>query len=68
MESIYLLIPVAMIFVALAIAAYLWAVNNEQYKDLDKEAHSILFDEDDNLTDDKSPNDNNNAPDDHTGS
>jgi cbb3-type cytochrome oxidase maturation protein len=45
-ESLYILIPIAVIFVAIAIAIYLWAVDNEQFKDLDKEAHSILFDKD----------------------
>jgi cbb3-type cytochrome oxidase maturation protein len=48
MASIYILIPIALIFMALAISAYLWAVKNGQYKDLDKEAHRILFDEDPN--------------------
>ena len=46
MESIYLLIPIALVLVAVAVAAYLWAINSEQYKDLDKEAHRILFDND----------------------
>ena len=46
MESLYILIPVALIFVAIAIAIYLWAVDSGQFKDLDKEAHSILFDKD----------------------
>jgi len=46
MESLYILIPVALIFVAIAIAIYLWAVDSGQFKDLDKEAHSILFDND----------------------
>lgn len=46
MESLYILIPVALIFVAIAIGIYLWAVDSGQFKDLDKEAHSILFDND----------------------
>lgn len=46
MSSLYLLIPVAMIFCGLAIWALFWALDNNQYKEMDKEAHRILFDED----------------------
>lgn len=46
MPSLYILIPVAMIFSALAIGIFIWALNNNQYNDLDKEANRILFDED----------------------
>ncbi len=45
-ESLYLLIPVALVFVAIAIKVFFWAVNNGQYDDLDTEAHRILFDDD----------------------
>lgn len=45
MDSIYLLIPVALIFTAIAISAFFWAVNNKQYDDLDSEGERILFDE-----------------------
>lgn len=46
MESFYLLIPIALIFVALALRLLFWAINNGQYDNLDTEAHRILFDED----------------------
>lgn len=46
MESLYLLIPIALVFVALAIRLLLWAINSGQYDNLDTEAHRILFDED----------------------
>ena len=46
MDSIYILIPIALLFSALAIGAFFWAVSNKQYDDLDAAAHSILFDED----------------------
>ncbi len=42
MDSLYLLIPVAMVFVAAGIKLLLWAIDNGQYDDLDKEAWSIL--------------------------
>lgn len=46
MESFYLLIPIALIFVAGAIRLLFWAINSGQYDNLDTEAHRILFDED----------------------
>ncbi len=42
MDSLYLLIPVALVIVALAIRLLLWAIDNGQYDDLDKEAWRIL--------------------------
>lgn len=47
MTILYILVPVAIIFVVLAICIFNWAVNNGQYDDLDSPAHSILFDEED---------------------
>ena len=46
MEVIYLLIPLSVIFIIIAIAAFWWAVGNGQYDDLKKPAHDILFDDD----------------------
>ena len=45
MESLYLLIPIALVFVAIAIKVLFWAVKSGQYEDLDTEAHRILFDD-----------------------
>ncbi|WP_101757685.1 cbb3-type cytochrome oxidase assembly protein CcoS [Oceanicoccus sp. KOV_DT_Chl] len=45
MDSLYILIPIALCFVALAVKAFFWAVDNKQYDDLDAAAHSILFEE-----------------------
>ncbi len=45
MEIIYLLIPIAMLFVVLAIALFFWAVRSEQYADLDRAGDVILFDD-----------------------
>lgn len=47
MASLYLLIPVSLIFCALAVAIFFWAVNNGQYDDLDGEGERILFGEED---------------------
>jgi len=45
-DSLYLLIPVSLVFCIIAIAIFFWAVNNGQYDDLDGEAERLLFDED----------------------
>ena len=45
MASLYLLIPIALLFCVIAIKLLLWAINNGQYDDLDKEAWRILADE-----------------------
>ena len=46
MSIIYVLIPIAMVFVAIAVMVFFWAVKSNQYDDLDREAVNILFDED----------------------
>lgn len=45
MESLYLLIPIALLFCVIAIKLLLWAINSGQYDDLDKEAWRILVDD-----------------------
>lgn len=47
MTVLYILVPVAIVLVIVAICIFNWAVNDGQYDDLDSPAHSILFDEDD---------------------
>lgn len=46
MEALFFLIPLALIFCALIIKAFFWAVSHRQFENLDSAAHSILFDED----------------------
>ncbi len=46
MTSLYLLIPIALVFVALAVKLLLWAIDNGQYDDLEKEGTRILMDDD----------------------
>lgn len=48
MESFFLLVPIALIFVAVALKIFFWAIKSGQYDNLDTEAHRILFDEDEN--------------------
>ena len=45
MDSLYLLIPIALLFCAIGIKLLLWAIDSGQYEDLDKEAWKILADE-----------------------
>ncbi|QIR14567.1 cbb3-type cytochrome oxidase assembly protein CcoS [Shewanella aestuarii] len=45
MSIIYVLIPIAMIFVLIAVAVFFWAVKSEQFDDLDRQSVSILFDD-----------------------
>ena len=47
MEAVFLLVPLAVILIAVAIGAFIWAVNNGQFDDLDNAANRILFDDDD---------------------
>ena len=44
MDSLYILVPIALLFCFLAIRLLLWAINSGQYDDLDKEAQRILMD------------------------
>jgi cbb3-type cytochrome oxidase maturation protein len=44
-DSLYLLIPIALVFCAIAIKLLLWAIDSGQYDDLDKEAWKILAEE-----------------------
>ncbi|MCG6201352.1 cbb3-type cytochrome oxidase assembly protein CcoS [Psychromonas antarctica] len=46
MSIIYVLIPIAMLFVSIAVMVFFWAVKSNQYDDLDREGINILFDED----------------------
>lgn len=45
MESLFLLIPIAMLIVLIIIVVFFWAVKNGQYDDLDAEGKRILFDD-----------------------
>ncbi len=51
MSIIYVLIPLAILLVALAIGIFFWAVRSNQFQDLERQGYSILFDDD--LTDEQ---------------
>ncbi|MCH8256970.1 MAG: cbb3-type cytochrome oxidase assembly protein CcoS [Proteobacteria bacterium] len=45
MEIVFILVPISLVIIMIALWAFVWSVRNEQFEDLDKEAHSILFDD-----------------------
>lgn len=47
MSILYLLIPLAVVLMAVAIGFFLWSVRSGQYDDLKGPAHRILMDDDD---------------------
>jgi len=50
MSIIYVLIPIAILFVCIGLGIFFWAVRSKQFDDLDKEAFSILFDNENKAT------------------
>ncbi|MDR9439459.1 MAG: cbb3-type cytochrome oxidase assembly protein CcoS [Halomonas sp.] len=48
MSILYLLIPLSLILLGLAVWAFFWAVKHDQFEDLEGPAYRILFDEDEN--------------------
>ncbi len=46
MSIIYVLIPLAVIIIAVAIGVFFWAVKSNQFEDLDRQGYNILFDDD----------------------
>ncbi|GAA5217768.1 cbb3-type cytochrome oxidase assembly protein CcoS [Corallincola platygyrae] len=46
MSILYILIPIAIVFVFIAIGIFVWAVKSNQFEDLERHGSDILFDED----------------------
>jgi cbb3-type cytochrome oxidase maturation protein len=46
MSIIYVLIPLAVLIVCIAIGVFFWAVKSNQFDDLERQGYSILFDDD----------------------
>ena len=55
MSVIYILITLAIVIIAIAIAAFMWAVKSDQFNDLERQGYSILFDDDVKQTPKKPP-------------
>ena len=47
MEALYLLIPLGIVVIVVAVVAFILTVKSGQYDDLDGVAHRILMDDDD---------------------
>lgn len=47
MDILYLLIPLALVLLVIAIGAFVWASKSGQFDDLEGPAHRILMDDDD---------------------
>lgn len=47
MDSLYVLIPIAVVFVVVAVAIFFWAVRSDQFDDLERQGMNILLDDDD---------------------
>ena len=45
MESLYFLLPLSLVVLAVGIALFFWAVRSGQYDDLDGDGERILFDD-----------------------
>jgi len=46
MEILYLLVPLAMLLVAVIVVVFFWAVRSGQFDDLEGPAHRIIMDDD----------------------
>ena len=46
MEIVYLLIPVALLIVAIIMVVFFWAIRSDQFEDMEGPAHRILMDDD----------------------
>jgi cbb3-type cytochrome oxidase maturation protein len=46
MSILYLLIPLGLLLLAIAVAAFFWAVRSGQFDDLETPAMSVLMDDD----------------------
>ena len=53
MSIIYILIPIAILLTALGVYLFFWAVKTEQFDDLEKQGMSILFDDEQSISEDK---------------
>jgi cbb3-type cytochrome oxidase maturation protein len=46
METIFVLLPLALLIAAIAVGAFIWAARTGQFDDLETPAFRILFDDD----------------------
>jgi len=46
MNILFVLVPLGLMLLAIAVWAFFWAVDHDQFDEFDRAAHSILFDDD----------------------
>lgn len=46
MSILFVLIPLGLVLLGIAVWAFFWAVDHDQFDELDRAAESILFDDD----------------------
>lgn len=46
MESLYILIPIAILFVIIAVVIFFWGVRSDQFEDLERQGMNVLLDDD----------------------
>jgi cbb3-type cytochrome oxidase maturation protein len=64
MTMLYVLIPLAVLLLAVAVWALLWAIKSGQFDDLDSQGWSVVLDDDQKppqLEEDESPSENENT-------
>ncbi len=47
MDILYLLVPISLVIMGIAVWVFLWAIRSGQFEDLEGPAHRILMDDDD---------------------
>nr|WP_258240330.1 cbb3-type cytochrome oxidase assembly protein CcoS [Pseudidiomarina homiensis] len=50
MDSLYILVPIAILFVIIAVVIFFWAVRSDQFEDLERQGMNVLLDDDDPKT------------------
>jgi len=45
MDILFLLIPIALVFLVIALALFFWAIRNGQYDDMESQSLKIIMDE-----------------------
>jgi len=56
MDVLIYLIPIALLMGLISLAAFVWALKNKQFEDLDGAASRILFDDEETTTSKKEDN------------
>ena len=50
MDIIYILVPLSLLLIGIAVLIFFWAVKSGQFEDMESPAHRILFDDDEPLS------------------